>query len=57
VGGRRVGEVFAGALGPGRHHLTWDGRAAGGRSLAAGVYWFDLTAPGGGESRRLLVLR
>ena len=57
VGGRRLGEVFRGTLGPGRHRVAWNGRAAGGRSLAAGVYWLDLTAPGGGEVRRLLVLR
>ena len=36
--GRRVTTLVDAVLAPGRHAVTWDGRAADGRSVASGVY-------------------
>ena len=37
--GRRVRQVFAGALGPGSHAMIWDGRDDAGRVTRAGTYF------------------
>ena len=37
--GRRVRQVFAGALGPGSHAMLWDGRDDAGRVTRAGTYF------------------
>lgn len=36
--GRRVATVFDGLVGPGRHEMRWNGRAANGVEVGAGVY-------------------
>lgn len=48
VDGRRVTELFAGALAPKRHEFVWDGRDASGRECPAGVYFCRLDL---GEAR------
>lgn len=47
-GGRRVREVFSGALSAGVHLLRWDGRDDAGRLAGAGIYFVTLAA---GEQR------
>ena len=42
VKGRRVQRVFEGALPAGAHRVVWDGRDAGGRVVASGVYFYRL---------------
>ena len=42
VNGRRVARRDYGTLGGGAHRLTWDGRDAGGRQAATGMYWAAL---------------
>jgi hypothetical protein len=44
VTGRRVASLLRGARASGRESVTWDGRDAGGRRLAAGVYFVQLRA-------------
>ena len=36
--GHKVIELLSGAMAPGAHHLTWDGRDHRGRRMPAGVY-------------------
>jgi hypothetical protein len=57
VSGRIENQIFAGELAQGRHALRFDGRAANGRPLSTGVYWFELRGPGGTAAQRLLVWR
>jgi hypothetical protein len=57
VSGRIENQIFAGELAQGRHALQFDGRAANGRPLSTGVYWFELRGPGGTAAQRLLVWR
>ena len=40
----------------GSHEVTWDGRDAAGQKAAGGVYFYQLTAPGIAESRRMILL-
>ncbi len=42
--GRTVATLRSGFIGPGPCTVEWDGRGAGGRRLAAGVYWMRLQA-------------
>lgn len=44
VAGRRVAVPFNGALPPGVHHLTWDGRAGAAGRAASGLYFLKVTA-------------
>lgn len=44
LAGRRVRNVLAGALGPGRHQVVWDGRDESGRRVAHGIYMLRLQA-------------
>lgn len=57
VQGREVAALLDGPLAAGTHTLTWDGRAADGRRLAAGVYFVRLTGAGGSDTTSLTVLR
>ncbi|NNE43526.1 MAG: T9SS type A sorting domain-containing protein, partial [Gemmatimonadetes bacterium] len=57
VSGRRVRTVWSGPLGPGRHDLQWDGRDAGGRRVAAGVYFYRLRTDDGVRTRKGVLLR
>lgn len=57
VSGRRIRELADAALPAGRFDLSWDGRDAGGATVAAGAYWLDLERGGVRRRQRLVVLR
>lgn len=44
--GRHMVEIVAGELDPGQYRFTWDGRADGGRPVAAGLYFVRLSGNG-----------
>ena len=54
--GRRIA-ALAHETTPGRHTMTWDGRDESGRSVAAGVYFVRLEAPGVKETKKITLLR
>ncbi|MBM3319189.1 MAG: PQQ-binding-like beta-propeller repeat protein [Candidatus Eisenbacteria bacterium] len=55
--GRRTGVLFEGALPRGAHDLVWDGRDAGGRPLAAGVYFVRFETEDARAVRKLILSR
>ncbi|MBN2171569.1 MAG: T9SS type A sorting domain-containing protein [Candidatus Krumholzibacteriota bacterium] len=57
VAGRRVAILAEGILAAGRNAVDWDGRDASGREMTSGVYFARLETPGGGQARRLVLLR
>jgi hypothetical protein len=56
VTGRLVRRLVDGPLPPGPHEFAWDGRAADGRAVAHGLYFYRMTAGDREESRKLLVV-
>jgi len=52
--GRLVATLVNGDLPAGRHSASWDGRAAGGERVAAGLYFARLTTQQGTVSRRIV---
>ena len=52
--GRRVATLVQGDLPAGRHSASWDGRAAGGERVSAGLYFARLTTQQGTVSRRIV---
>jgi hypothetical protein len=54
--GRRVTTLASGVLGAGAHALSWDGSAAGGGPVAAGLYFLRATSATATSVRRLLIL-
>ncbi len=44
--GRRVRQVWQGPLGAGSHRFVWDGRDESGKSVAAGVYVYQIVVDG-----------
>ena len=57
VTGRNVRTLKQGTVGAGRHVLDWDGRAADGRDLSSGVYFYKLTTSKGTLSKSLTLVR
>lgn len=55
--GRRVATIHDGLLPRGRTALAWDGRDAGGRSLAAGLYVLRVESPLGAAASRIVRAR
>jgi hypothetical protein len=55
--GRRVRTLVSGHLPAGSHGARWDGRDAGGRPVAAGVYFVRLATDAGKRSRTVVRLR
>jgi hypothetical protein len=55
--GRRVRDLLDASFEPGRHRIAWDGRDAGGRVVAAGVYFLRASGPGVVASRRVVRAR
>jgi len=55
VAGRRVRQVLAGPLGPGRHEARWDGRDGDGRRVPAGLYFARLGAGPRSVTRRIAI--
>jgi hypothetical protein len=56
VAGRRIARLVDGELPAGPHQATWDGRDEGGRSVPAGVYFYDLVQGGSRTAKRMVVL-
>jgi hypothetical protein len=56
VSGREVRTLVAGEVAAGRHEVLWDGRDARGRAMPAGAYFYELTANGQRQARRLVRL-
>jgi hypothetical protein len=54
--GRLVRRLVSEQRAAGRHIVTWDGRDDAGRKVVAGIYFYQLRAPGVQESRRMVVL-
>ncbi len=50
--GRRVRQVWDGALGAGTHRFTWDGRDEEGKGVAAGVYIYKVEVDGRVEAKK-----
>jgi hypothetical protein len=57
VTGRRVATLFQGELDAGPHHVTWNGKASNGVSLAPGIYRYVLKTATGQVSRSLVLSR
>jgi hypothetical protein len=57
LAGRRVRTLSDGALAAGAHALVWDGRDAGGRTVAPGVYFARARAGAETAIRRLVVVQ
>ena len=56
VAGRRIAKLVDGELAAGPHAATWDGRDESGRSVPAGVYFYDLVQGGERSAKRMVVL-
>jgi hypothetical protein len=56
IAGRRLWRQVMGAVTPGLHGVTWNGREATGRVVGAGVYLLRLTSPAGTKIARLVRL-
>jgi flagellar hook assembly protein FlgD len=57
LSGRLVRELVARQLGPGRHHVNWDGDDALGHRVAQGIYFMRLQAGAFETSKKLVLLR
>ncbi|MBD3337318.1 MAG: T9SS type A sorting domain-containing protein [Candidatus Eisenbacteria bacterium] len=55
--GRKVATLIDKAMTPGRFTVLWDGRDAGGRSVASGVYLYRLTAGDFRATNRMVLTR
>jgi len=55
--GRRVATLLNERLAPGEHSVVWNGRADGGASIHAGIYFARLTTLDGSTSRKLVLQR
>ena len=54
--GRRVRQVWDGALGAGSHRFVWDGRDEAGKGVAAGVYIYQVKIDGQVEAKKTMKL-
>lgn len=57
IGGREVRKLVSGMRDIGRYRADWDGRDSGGAHVAAGVYFFRLTAEGQAVTRKVTVMQ
>lgn len=57
MAGERVRRLLDGALGAGRHAVTWDGKDQGGTALASGIYLYRIESGGFEDVRRMTLLR
>jgi flagellar hook assembly protein FlgD len=55
--GRRVTELYSGALSAGEHQLPWDASTATGQTVTSGVYFYRVTAGRSAQTGRMLVVR
>ncbi|HEY6952973.1 MAG TPA: T9SS type A sorting domain-containing protein [Bacteroidota bacterium] len=57
IAGRLVWQQRMDGLTPGGHTARWDGRAAGGSTMASGVYFYRLVAGGQVATKRMVLLK
>jgi hypothetical protein len=57
VSGREVRVLADGEYQPGEHDVVWDGRDGGGRSVAAGVYFYKMESGQFQERRKMILLK
>jgi hypothetical protein len=57
VAGRMVRRLYSGAVQPGEHTVSWDGRDDTGRALASGVYFYTIESQGERTTGRIVILR
>ena len=57
LNGRMVRELVNQGQVASSYQVTWDGRDDAGRDLASGVYFYQLTAPGVKETRRMVLTK
>jgi hypothetical protein len=57
VSGRRVATLVDGSVTAGEHSLRWDGRNDAGRTVASGIYFMRLDAPGFMQVRQMTLIR
>jgi hypothetical protein len=56
VNGRRIRGLVKDTREAGRHTASWDGRDDAGEKAGSGIYFYQLTAAGVAESRRMILL-
>jgi hypothetical protein len=56
VSGRLVRTLVEGRRAAGSHSVRWDGRDDAGRKVSSGVYFYNLSANGISESRKMILL-
>lgn len=56
VNGRRIRGLVKDIREAGRHTASWDGRDDAGVKVGSGIYFYQLTAVGAEESRRMILL-
>ena len=57
ISGRSVRTLASDEFGPGVHTVSWDGRDAGGRAIASGVYYVRMQTAGFRATRTLVLSR
>jgi hypothetical protein len=57
VRGRRVALLLDAAVGPGRHHTTWDGKTDDGSPISSGIYFVVLRTQGARATRPVVLIR
>jgi hypothetical protein len=57
VSGRKIRELASGTMAAGAREVTWDGRDAGGRAAASGIYFYRLDAGRFTQTRKMILLR
>jgi hypothetical protein len=57
VAGRRVRVLVDGEKPLGFYVVPWDGKNDGGRSVASGVYFYQMKAPGFSSSKRMMLVK
>ena len=56
VNGRQIRRLVKDTREAGRHTASWDGRDDAGEKVGSGIYFYQLTAAGAAESRRMILL-
>jgi hypothetical protein len=57
LNGRLVNTLVSSALPAGKHSAVWNGRSSTGRTVAAGLYFYQLRAGNSVESKKMLFLK
>ena len=57
VSGRLVATLVDRLMPAGNHYVVWDGRNAAGKSVASGVYFYQIEAGGFKAAKKLVVLK